>query len=66
MSRDLSLKTIRIHGKRVKCRICKEHDAVARFYDVLVCRKCLKPLTIGFLTGQNFSSIENELEGEEE
>lgn len=52
MSRDLSLKTIRVHGKRVRCQVCKKHDAVERFYGTLICRSCLKPMVIGYLTGR--------------
>lgn len=48
MSRDLSLRTIRIHGRRVRCQVCKEHDAVDRFLGLLVCRKCLRPMAYGF------------------
>ena len=52
MTRDLSLKCIKIHGHYVRCQICKRHNAVERFYGVLVCRQCLKPMAIGFMTGK--------------
>ena len=52
MSRDLSLKAIRIHGKRVRCQCCRQHDAVERFQGLFVCRKCLRPMAYGFLVGQ--------------
>jgi len=52
MSRDLSLKAIRIHGKRVRCQCCRQHDAVERFQGLLVCRKCLRPMAYGWFVGQ--------------
>ena len=62
MSRDLSLKAVRIHGKRVKCRVCREHDAVERFCGQLVCRKCLRPMAMGFMIGRLIKEEEEEEE----
>lgn len=50
--RDQSLKAVKIHGKRVKCEICKKHCAVERFNGVLVCRRCLRPMIIGFMAAR--------------
>lgn len=52
MTRDLSLKCIKIHGHFVRCQVCKRHNAVERFYGTLVCRQCLKPMAIGFMIGR--------------
>lgn len=49
---DKSLKAMKVHGKFVRCQICKEHNAVERFFGVLVCRKCLRPMSLGFLIGE--------------
>lgn len=52
MTRDLSLKAIRIHGKRVRCQVCRQHDAVEKFLGLLVCRKCLRPMAYGWFVAQ--------------
>lgn len=58
MSRDLSLKTIRVHGKRVKCKICKQHDAVENYCGIYVCRKCLRPMIYGVFLARVMSTKE--------
>ena len=52
MSRDLSLKAIKRHGKFVRCQICKKHNAVASYAGLLVCRNCFRPLAYGFFAGR--------------
>lgn len=58
MSRDLSLKTIRVHGKRVKCKICKQHDAVENYCGIFVCRKCLRPMIYGVFLARTMMAKE--------
>lgn len=62
MTRDLSLKCVKIHGHYVRCQICKRHNAVERFLGVLVCRQCLKPMAIGFMTGKLVEGHTQEVE----
>jgi len=60
--RDLSLKAIKIHGKRVKCEVCKKHCAVERFCGVLVCRRCLRAMALGFMMRRVICPPEEETE----
>lgn len=63
--RDQSLKAIKINGKRVKCEICKQHCAVERFIGVLVCRRCLRAMAIGFMLRRVVAPPEEETEAKE-
>ena len=61
--RDLSLKAVKIHGKFVRCEICKKHNAVERFLGILVCRNCLRPMATGFMIGKLVKSEEEYSKG---
>ena len=65
MARDLSLKAIHINGHRVRCSVCKRHDAVERFLGVLVCRQCLRPMAMGFFIGRVYEGDKKKQEGSE-
>ena len=47
------MRTIRIGGRRLRCRICKHRYATISFYKVSLCSRCLRAFFLGHMIGRN-------------